>query len=92
MPKRNRKLIHDEETRSRIQAAQIINRLMGHINGAVDLSATQVSAALGLLRKVLPDLAAVAHSGEITAHYVARIPEPAETAEEWQKQHAPTVQ
>lgn len=24
--------------------------------------------------------------------YVARIPEPAETAEEWQKQHAPTVQ
>lgn len=54
------KLRHDENTRGKIQASQIINRLQGHVNGKIELSATQVSAGLGLLRKVLPDLASTA--------------------------------
>jgi hypothetical protein len=65
MAARTRKIRHDEETRAKIQSSQIVNRLMDHINGNVELSATQVSSALGLLRKTLPDLAAVEHSGEI---------------------------
>lgn len=58
MAARATKIRHDENTRAKIQATQIINRLQGHVAGKVDLSATQVSAGLGLLRKVLPDLQA----------------------------------
>lgn len=54
-----------QATRDRIQASMIINRLEGHINGAIDLKASQVQAALGLLKKVIPDLAAVEHSGSV---------------------------
>jgi hypothetical protein len=34
------------------------------VEGRRDLSQTQVTAAIALLKKVLPDLAAVEHSGE----------------------------
>lgn len=48
-----------EEHRSKIQNSQILSRLIGHAEGSVEMSATQVSAALGLLKKALPDLSAV---------------------------------
>lgn len=49
-------------TRAKIQAGNIINRLQKHIDGAVEMSSSQVTAALGLLRKTLPDL----KSSEVT--------------------------
>lgn len=64
MAPRSRKIKHDDETRARIQAAMIVNRLMDNIMGKVDLSPAQVSAAKTLLNKVLPDLSAVQHSGD----------------------------
>lgn len=88
MAARVNKIRHDDETRSKIKAAQIINRLMGHINGNVDLKPTQVSAALGLLGKVLPDMKSVEHSGEITKAYVARLPTPVSNIDEWKRQTA----
>ena len=63
MPARTKKIRHDEDTRSKIQAAQIINRLNNHIIGKVAMEMTQVSAAKILLNKVLPDLKAVELSG-----------------------------
>lgn len=45
-----------EIVRQRIQAAQIVNRLSSHVMGKCKLSATQVTAALGLLKKCVPDL------------------------------------
>lgn len=65
MAARTRKIRHDDETRAKIRTSQLINRLEGHVLGNVELSATQVSAALGLLRKTLPDMSNVEHSGEI---------------------------
>lgn len=56
MPARTRKVRHDDETRRRIRTSQLINRLEGHVFGKIDMTNTQVSAALGLLRKTLPDL------------------------------------
>lgn len=56
MAARVKKLRHDENTRGKIQASQLINRLSDHVLGTVDLKPTQVQAALGLLRKVMPDL------------------------------------
>ena len=43
----------------------LINRLHDHIVGAIEISATQLKAIEILLRKSLPDLSAVAHTGDI---------------------------
>lgn len=57
--------LHQADVRSKIQASQLINRLQNFIEGKISLNAAQVNAALGLLRKSLPDLQATEHSGEI---------------------------
>lgn len=49
--------------RVKIQNSNILNALIEHIEGKRDMSASQVSAGLGLLKKVLPDLSAVEVSG-----------------------------
>lgn len=64
MAPRSTKIRHDEETRAKIKAAQIINRLQACIMGEVSLDASQVSAAKTLLNKVLPDLKAHEHTGD----------------------------
>jgi hypothetical protein len=52
------------EHRVKIQNSNILNALIEHIEGIRDMSSTQVTAGLGLLRKVLPDLAASAEADE----------------------------
>lgn len=47
-----------EEHRDKIKNSNILNALVEHVEGKRDMSATQVSAGLGLLRKIMPDLAA----------------------------------
>ena len=47
---------HDERTRAKIQTSQIINRLQSFVKGEVEMSGPQVTAALGLLKKTMPDL------------------------------------
>jgi hypothetical protein len=56
---------HDENTRKKIQASQLINRLTNHVLKDLDMSATQVNAALGLLKKTLPDLKQVEIDGQV---------------------------
>ncbi len=51
-----------EEHRVKIQNSNILNALVEHVEGNRDMSATQVSAGIALLRKVMPDLSA----GEMT--------------------------
>lgn len=52
------------EHRVKIKNSNILNALIEHVEGKREMSATQVSAGLGLLRKVLPDLQAVELSGD----------------------------
>jgi predicted signal transduction protein with EAL and GGDEF domain len=59
MAARKRAIRHDDNTRAKIQAAQLINRLTAHAQGEVELSSTQVRAIEVLLRKTLPDLSDV---------------------------------
>lgn len=66
MAARTRKLRHDDETRARIQTSQIINRLEDHIFKGVDMSRTQVTAAVALLKKTVPDLASTELSGSVS--------------------------
>lgn len=53
-----------DEHRVKIQNSNILNALIEHAEGTREMSATQVSAGLGLLKKVLPDLQAVQLSGD----------------------------
>jgi len=53
-----------ESHRVKIQNSNILNALIEHVEGIREMSASQVSAGLGLLRKVLPDLAAQAESDD----------------------------
>ena len=64
MAARIKKLLHDDETRARIQAAAIINRFQDCLDGKVVLDAQQVSVGKSLLNKVLPDLKAIEVGGE----------------------------
>lgn len=79
-----RNLAHSALVRERIQTTQLINRLTDHAFGRVEMSATQVAAALGVLKKSLPDLAAVEYSGEVVqAHYVVEVPQAAVSVDAW---------
>ena len=73
---------HDERTRAKIQTSQLLNRLQAFVNGKVELSPAQVTAALGLLRKTMPDLAAIEHSGEVKQIFAVSPELP--TMEEWE--------
>ncbi len=65
MAARIRKIKHDDNTREKIRAAQLINRLQSFIDGELELSAQQVKAIEILLKKTLPDLASVEQTGEV---------------------------
>lgn len=57
---------HNETTRQKIKAAQIINRLQDHILAPEPImDPSQVNAAKVLLSKILPDLKAVDLSGTV---------------------------
>jgi hypothetical protein len=60
-----RDLYHPEEVREKIKTSQIINRLNLFVRGKISMAPHQVTAALGLLKKTMPDLTAVALSGHL---------------------------
>lgn len=84
---------HTDETRSRIAAARIIDRLQNFALGDNPdaMSPTQVSAAVALLNKVIPNLQSVENKSEETKIYVLRAPNPAKDATEWLNQYGPKV-
>lgn len=53
-----------DEHRVKIQNSNILNALVEHVDGKREMSATQVSAGIALLKKVLPDLSGVTLSGD----------------------------
>lgn len=52
------------EHRTKISNSKILKRLIAHVEGTEEMSATQVTAALGLLKKVMPDLSSQQLSGD----------------------------
>lgn len=60
--KRNAMLI--AEAREKIRTTQLINRLQDHAFGTVEMTDTQIKATAILLKKSLPDLQAITHSGD----------------------------
>lgn len=85
MAARSNKTVLHEKWREKIRASMLINRLRNHVLGRIEMSATQLRAAEILLRKAIPDLSAVEHTGEVT-QWVMRVPEVSETTEAWAQQ------
>lgn len=53
-----------EDHRDKIRNSNILSNLIKHCEGLRDMSQTQVTASLGLLKKCLPDLSAVTVAGD----------------------------
>lgn len=64
--KRGRKpgFVMSAEHRLKIQNSNILSCLIGHVTEGREMSASQVTAGLGLLRKVLPDLQTTTLQGD----------------------------
>lgn len=85
----------DEDNRSRIQAENIIKRLTDHVLGnlkdedgqTIALESSQVTAALGLLKKVLPDLSSTNVQGDVFNYHYVVDAEPV-SEDEWENQYA----
>jgi hypothetical protein len=54
----------EDKTRERIQKSKLANQLISYVLGETKLEPAQVTAGLGLLKKVLPDLSAVTVAGD----------------------------
>jgi hypothetical protein len=61
---------HQEAIREKIRATQIVNALEKHIFSKKKLEASQVTAALGLLKKCVPDLSTIQGGGDNGEHEV----------------------
>lgn len=100
MPARVNKIRHDENTRLKIQASNIVNRLQAFFFGhkdprtdeVVKLDSTQVAVGLALLKKILPDMSLVEHTGEISTTYVVQSDLPIKNIDEWAKNNIPRLQ
>lgn len=67
------KMTQTDETRSKIQTSQLINRLQDHIFNKLRLEATQLKAIEILLRKTLPDLSQVDGNLNVNVQPEARV-------------------
>ena len=54
---------HQEMVREKIRASQLVNALEGHVLEGAEMSRSQVAAALGLLKKCVPDLSSTSLTG-----------------------------
>lgn len=78
-----------EEVREKIKTTLLINKLQNHIDGKLELSPTQISAAKILLDKALCNAPQIVetkteHSGTVN-HNIALVPEL--SADEWMAAH-----
>ena len=67
------KVHHIEETRRRIRVSMLVTKLHDFIEGKVEMSMGQIRAAEILLRKAVPDLKQVEHTGEIRHQHVSEL-------------------
>ena len=62
---RTKGFVMSESHRVKIQNSNILSMLIKNAEGKQDMSSGQVSSALGLLKKVMPDMSAVTVDAEV---------------------------
>lgn len=55
---------HQEDVRLKIQSSQLVNVIQNHALGSEIVDPSRIRAAEILLKKTLPDLQAIQHSGD----------------------------
>ena len=79
-----------ERLRELINARLIINTLSEHVNSGKEMAPSRITAGLGLLKKIIPDQAAITHSGDkdnpIEHKHDIEI-RPQLSRAEWEKRH-----
>lgn len=63
----------DEKVRAKIKTSMLLNRLQSFVKGEVELAPAQVTAALGLLKKTMPDLANMQISGDVDSPLIVKV-------------------
>jgi hypothetical protein len=76
---------HRESTIERIRNTQIVNRLIAHAMGEIDMSASQVAAAKTLLDRYLPIMKSVEMEAEVSTRKPTADPYFTADPEEWRK-------
>ena len=70
MPRENRPMREeDERIRSNIEILQIIECLTQFVKGEIEMTGPQVTAALGLIKKALPDLSTAECAEDAAQHH-----------------------
>ena len=69
----NREPFLTDDHRAKIANSNILNVLIEHAEGRKDMGGTQVTAAIALLKKVMPDLSSKEHTGNISHEHYAGI-------------------
>ena len=64
MAARIRKTTLSDQWKAKIQAGVILDRLVKHVNGEIEMTASQIKAADILLKKTVPDLARTEVTGK----------------------------
>jgi hypothetical protein len=62
MAARKHKIKHDEQTKRRIRASQLLNRLESYAKGEIEMTQGQVMAAKVVIGKSIPDLKSIERS------------------------------
>lgn len=57
-----------DEHRAKIANSNILNALIEHTEGKREMSSSQVSAGVALLKKVMPDLSAIEANVAVSSH------------------------
>ena len=85
-PRKN--LHHNEACRDKIQTSQLINRLQNNALGKLNspLTREQIRCIEILLRKKLPDLVNVEHSGDVDTHHHMISDKPMSN-DEWERRY-----
>ena len=87
MAARKTKFLTDEH-RQKIKVSMIINRLNSFVEGEVKMEGPQVTAALGLLKKVLPDMQATQLSNDPDNPLMPVISNKPLTKQEWNERYS----
>ncbi len=75
------------EHRDKIAKSNIVNRFIKASLGEITVDSVQAGLLIAAVRKIVPDLAAVEHTGEVQQTYVAMMPSSVADLQEWRRLH-----